>query len=467
MGESIKAKSRFNKHKFLGKLIMFPIQLSSRLLLIAICFIFYAFGHASNVPELKQDIVHPQDLARFIGDGQLFVIFPQKKESLAVRGTKEKETFETRFVSSISVINASAKHVRSVINDYANYSTFMPQNDHSEVVKKTPEYVIARYSVFVKLPVFKIHAIFDLKHVLNNKGDITWTLIDGHMKASLGRWEIIPISEKKTLVINTSWSDHKSIGFISRMLMKAQPDLAMAVPIGTTALMLEAVKQRAERKKRNNSPDSQQSMHTSPNIPYISNIKIPQHTVNALLKHGQVLIVHPAQWIRIGDNEALDLVFTSSMDVICAPIEQVKKISTDVSQYPDIFYQVTSVTPHKDKMTIDWRLKLWFSLFSFTIDLTNQYYWENDNILTFTREAGDLEYVFGRREWISLGPEKTMIVFTTGFQGGNAAPFFLKFVKMLPNSQVVGSTSVCSVLMEKHIPWIESRLQNKKARNQK
>jgi len=457
MVQSVKARSRF-KRIILGKLIMNrKKKIVGGLFLIAICLSF-SHGYASIVPVLKQDIAQVKKLAQFIGDGQLFVIFPQKKEMLAVRGSADQESFDTRFVSSIAMINASAERVRNVINDYANYSEFMPQNDHSEILKKTSEYVIARYSVFVKLPVFKIHATFDLKHDIKNKNNITWTLIDGKMKASLGRWEIIPISAQKTLVINTSWSDHKSIGFMSRMLMKAQPDLAMAVPIGTTALMLEAVKRRAE-KKSIRPPDNVKLLSTSPNIPYLSNIQIPQHTLDALLKHGQVLIVNPVQWIRISEKEMLNFIFTSGMDVVDAPIEKIKKLSTDVSDYPEIFYQVKSVTPHEEKMTIDWQLKLWFSFFSFNIDLTHQYYWENDNILTFTREAGDLEYVFGRREWIALSPKKTMIVFTTAFQGGKTAPFFLKFVKMLPNSQVIGSTSVCSVLMEKHIPWIKSKLQ--------
>jgi len=435
-------------------------------LLTVICLASSSSGNTTKVPVLKHEIAHLKDLSTFIGDGQLFVVFPQKKEMLAVRGSKEKDTFDTRFVSSIAVINAPANKVRKVINDYANYSTFMPQNDHSEILKKSTEYIIARYNVFVELPVFTIHATFDLKHNLNDNGDITWTLIDGKMKASLGRWEIVPISENKTLVINTSWSDHKSIGFMSRILMKAQPDLAMAVPIGTTALMLEAVKRRAENKSIS-SKSKINAKSTSPNIPYISNINIPKHTINGLLSHGKVLIVHPVQWIRIGEKESLDFVFTSAIDVVKAPIEMVKKISMDVSAYPDIFYQVKSVTPHKDQMTIDWQMTLWFSFFSFSIDLTHQYYWENDKILTFIREAGDLEYVFGRREWIAMGPNKTMLVFTTAFQGGDTAPFFLRFVKMLPNSQVVGSTSVCSVLMEKHIPWIKSQLQNKNARNQK
>jgi len=426
-------------------------------LIVNMCLTLNGFANASKVPVLKHDIIHVKNLAEFIGDGQLFVIFPQKNEILAVRGTSDKETFETRFVSSIAVINASVDRVRHVINDYANYSKFMPQNDYSEIVKNLSEYVIARYSVFVKLPVIKIHATFDLKHNLNDKGDITWTLIDGKMKASLGRWELIPISSKKTLVINTSWSDHKSIGFMSRMLMKAQPDLAMAVPIGTTALMLEAVKRRAENRGISSRPDIK-DISTSPNIPYISNIKIPQQTINALLTHGQVLIVHPVQWIRIAENESLDFVFTSGIDVVDAPIERVKKISTDVVEYPHIFYQVKSVTPGQENLKIDWRLKLWFSFFSFNIDLTHQYYWETDNILTFTREAGDLEYVFGRREWIAMGKEKTMVVFTTAFQGGQSSPYFLNFVNMLPNSQVIGSTSVVSVLMEKHIPWIESKV---------
>ena len=446
---------------------MFLIRCAIWSFLCAIYFTSNGFSDSSIVPVLKHEIVHIQNLSKLIGDGQLFVIFPQKKETLAVRNTSEKETFHTRFVSSITIINAPAKEVRDVINDYANYSTFMPQNDHSEIVKKTSEYIIARYSVYVKLPIFKIHATFELQHDLNDKGDITWTLIDGKMKASLGRWEIIPISSKKTLVINTSWSDHKSIGFMSRMLMKAQPDLAMAVPIGTTALMLEAVKRRSEN-KRVGSSERTKSVSTSPNIPYISSINIPEHTIHALLKHGQVLVVHPVQWLRIADNETLDFIFASGIDLINAPIEQVKKVSTDVSEYPEIFYQVKSVLPHHEKMTIDWRLQLWFSFFSFNINLTHQYYWENENILTFTRKAGDLEYVFGRREWIAMGPKKTMVVFTTAFQGGKTAPFFLKFVKMLPNSQVVGSTSVCSILMEKHIPWIESKLlHNKKARNQR
>jgi ribosome-associated toxin RatA of RatAB toxin-antitoxin module len=414
----------------------------------------------SRIPQLKNSIVNIQDLVKFIGDGQLFVIFPQKDMFLRVRETENKENFETRFVSSISIIKASPETVKKVINDYDHYSEFMPQNDSSEIIERTTDFVIARYSVFVKLPVvFKIHATFNLKHRLNDQGDITWALVDGKMKASLGRWEIIPISKEQTLVINTSWSDHKSIGFFSRMLIKAQPDLAMAIPIGTTALMLEAVKRRAENKKRDQ-PQKAENLSTSPQIPYISTQTIPYHTLNALLKKGKLLLVHPRQWIKSSDQMPLDFVFTSGIDVVNSSFEQVKNISTDIADYPDIFYQVKSVKQRIKPLEkeIDWYLKLWFSFFSFKINLTHHYFWESENILTFTREKGDLEYVFGRREWISLSPKKTMLVFTTAFQGGKTAPLLINFINMLPNSQVIGSTSVCSVLMDKHIPWIEKQL---------
>lgn len=416
-----------------------------------------------RVPRLKNDIIHIHDLSRFIGNGQLFVIFPQKKYVLNVRGTEEKEDFETRFVSSMAIINASVNTVRNVINDYSHYSEFMPQNDHSEILEKTQSHIIARYSVFVKLPVFKIHANFDLKHQLNDQGDITWSLINGKMKASIGRWEIIPISNTQTLVINTSWSDHKSIGFLSKMLIKAQPDLAMAVPIGTTALMLEAVKRRAENKKAFR-PQKSDDLPTSPQIPYISTQKIPTRTINALLKRGRLMLVHPRQWIKSSDKSPLDLVFTSGIDLVNSPIERVKAICTDVTEYPEIFYQVKKVVQRNKifEKEIDWSLKLWFSFFSFKINLTHNYFWESDNILTFNREAGDLEYVYGRREWIPLEPQKTLVVFTTAFQGGKSAPMLLSFINMLPNSQVIGSTSVCSVLMDKHIPWVEKKLAEQK-----
>ncbi|ETR74119.1 MAG: hypothetical protein OMM_00430 [Candidatus Magnetoglobus multicellularis str. Araruama] len=173
----------------------------------------HTYCNNTIVPVLKHDIGNIHDLAGLIKGGQLFVIFPKQQISLNVRDTDKKETFETRFVSSMAIIDAPAQIIRNVINDYANYSKFMPQNDQSTILEKNKHYVIAQYSVFVKLPVFKIHASFDLKHQLDDHGDITWTLIKGKMKASLGRWEIIPISATKTLLINTSWSDHKSIGF--------------------------------------------------------------------------------------------------------------------------------------------------------------------------------------------------------------------------------------------------------------
>jgi len=171
-------------------------------------------------------------------------------------------------------------------------------------------------------------------------------------------------------------------------------------------------------------------------------------------------LVHPRQWIKSSDQMPLDFVFTSGIDVVNSSFEQVKNISTDIADYPDIFYQVKSVKQRIKPLEkeIDWYLKLWFSFFSFKINLTHHYFWESENILTFTREKGDLEYVFGRREWISLSPKKTMLVFTTAFQGGKTAPLLINFINMLPNSQVIGSTSVCSVLMDKHIPWIEKQL---------
>ncbi|MBF0452375.1 MAG: hypothetical protein HQK75_16860 [Candidatus Magnetomorum sp.] len=436
--------------------------------IICLCILVSTLVHSDiqadeRVPRLKDDIVNIQDLAQLIGEGQLFVIFPQKNRLLNVQGTKDKEDFDTRFVSSMAIVNASADSVRNVINDYGHYSEFMPQNDHSEVIEKTKDFVVARYSVFVQLPVFKIHATFDLKHQLDDHGDITWSLVSGKMKASLGRWEIIPMSEKQTLVINTSWSDHKSIGFFSRILIKAQPDLAMAVPIGTTALMLEAVKRRAENIKLFQ-PQTGDDLPTSPQIPYLSTQTIPINTLNALLLKGKLLLVHPRQWIKTSDQTPLDFVFTSGIAIVNSPIEQVQSISTDVSQYPDIFYQVKGVNERKKTLEkeIDWYLKLWFSFFSFKINLTHQYFWENDHILTFMREKGDLEYVFGRREWMAISPQKTLLVFTTAFQGGKTAPLLINFINMLPNSQVIGSTSVCSVIIDKHIPWIENKLKSLK-----
>ena len=111
-------------------------------------------------------------------------------------------------------------------------------------------------------------------------------------------------------------------------------------------------------------------------------------------------------------------------------------------------------------MIVDWRLRIGFAIFKFNFDFTLDYKWLNDNAIIFECVGGDLEYNFGSWEWFSIDDNTTILCFTTAVPLGKKSPFFMKFTKMIPNSQVLMGASTTAVTIEKLRKWIESQILN-------
>jgi len=414
--------------------------------------------HASIVPKFKDYKINTSDLVSLSKTGQILLLHPTKKLSLPI-GNNRTEEFDVRFLTSICVIDSPVQRVREVINDFLHYQEFMPQTVSSTINSKSKDHVINEIKLSVKVPLIHIGVKFSLDYYMEPDGDITWHRVKGDMEGNVGRYEFISLGPSRTMLVMTFWSELRGIGFLMRLLLRAQPDLEIAIPVSTGSLIVDAIKQRCEHAVKPTSPDVK-TLPEAPVIPVLTQSKLPVDTIQLLSRIGTLVFVHPVQWIKNTNNEAVAVKFVTAAGRIQGPLEAVKPLVSDYSRYPEFMYQVKYAKRKLtyDGMIVDWRLKLGFAIFKFYLDFILDYEWKSNTVLLYHCKEGDLEYNYGAWEWFRLSDNQTMTFFTTAIPIGKRAPMIIRFTKMIPNSQVVMGASTTVVAIEKMTPWVEDQV---------
>ena len=414
--------------------------------------------HASVVPKFQDYKINTKDIVKLSKTGQLLLLHPKKKVSLPISNEKVEE-YDVRFITSMCVIEAPAHRVREVIADFLHYPEFMPQTVSSTIVSSSNNHIINQIKLSVKVPLIHIGVKFTLDYCMEPNGDITWHRVKGDMKGNVGRYEFISLGPSRTLLVMTYWTELRGIGFLMRLLLRAQPDLELAIPVSSGSLIINAIKKRCELRAKTVSPKVDM-LPENPVIPVLTQSDLPVDTIQLLSRIGTIVFVHPDQWIKSENNEPIAVKFVTAAGRMQGPIEAVKPLVSDYSRFPEFMYQVKYAKRKLtyDGMMVDWRLKLGFAIFKFYLDFTLDYEWHNNTVLLYQCKKGDLEYNYGSWEWFRLSDNQTMTFFTTAIPIGKRAPIILKFTKMIPNSQVVMGASTTVVAIEKMTPWIEDQV---------
>jgi hypothetical protein len=280
------------------------------------------------------------------------------------------------------------------------------------------------------------------------------------MDANSGRWEFFPLQDGRTLLVYTQWSDMDSLGFTMRMMFRAQPDLRLAFPVATTTLVVEAIRRRAEGLPVTE-PAPVTAPVSQPEIPLLSDPQspVPLDALRFLSRSGTVIVIHPRQWIQTRAGP-LDLVFVSSTAHVKTSAYTAQYYTRQFARYPEFFNQVRQ-TVHRNTAAgefVDWELGLGFGFLAVGINFTLTYDEDpNGAILRYRTHAGDIEHVYGAWEWISLGEQESLAVYTTVSELGPDAPAIMKLVNLVPNRKITVGVSSSAIIAEKIRPWIEAQ----------
>jgi ribosome-associated toxin RatA of RatAB toxin-antitoxin module len=389
---------------------------------------------------------------------QLMILHPPKKMAVPIGDGKTKD-FNVRFVTTMSVMNVPVQRAREVVTDFLNYDEFMPQTESSKVISKTKDHTVLEVKLSVKVPLIHIGFRFTLDYFMAPNGDITWSCIKGDIQGNVGRYEFIALSPNRTMIVMTYWTELQGIGFLMRLLLRMQPDLKLAIPISSGSLIVDAIKKRCEMTSETNQSNTK-DLPWHPDIPLMTQSKLPIDTLQLLSRIGTLIFVHQPQYIRSKNNQPLTVRFITAAARMQGPIRAVKPLVSNFPRYPEFMYQIKHAkqTMTYNGMLVDWRLQLGFALFHFNIDFVLDYEWKGNSILTYHCKSGDIEKSYGCWEWLAMSDNQTMTFFTTAIPMDARVPFILKFTRMIPNSQVVMGASSTVVAIEKMTPWVEDQV---------
>ncbi len=409
---------------------------------------------ASQVPRLQDSGIDFSKISTITQKHQLAILHESKPMEIVI--DDEKERVDVRFVSAIATIDAPIEQVRSTILDFSRYKEYMPQLKKSNVRKNDKSGVVVDFKLKFLLPIIKVNLDYTLRYQEEENGDIVWDYVEGDIEGNMGRWELVPLSKNTTMVIYTVWNDMRSMGFWVRMVLNAQPDLEVAMPISTTALVVDALKKELEKTLKESAPKSMFTKSSRP--PQISELGVSATTFKSLAKIGTLMLIHPKQQIpKKEGSDPVDLLFISAGRVVQVPIEKAKAMTLKFDRYHEFFDQVDEVDVKEigGNIVADWELELGFGVISIGVDYVLEYNWRNKNTLDFSRLSGDIEYIHGSWEWFSLDNETTLFFYTNASVVGDEAGMILKLANLIPNKDLVLGSSAAAVLAENQAPWIE------------
>ena len=417
---------------------------------ILIFVIFAGPVGASTVPKVLHDGKDSHELAQFIGDRQLLVLHDSQPLSTP-NGQRE-----ARYVSSMMVVDRPLEDVRRTVTDYGSYPDFLPALENATVSEKKGDTQIVDLAMELRLGVVNPTLYYTLEYYPGKDDDILFRRKKGDISASYGRWEFRALSDTRTLVAYTNWSDFSNLGLTVDTVLWAQPDLKVAIPVSQTAVVMKNLREKLVPKSAESKQDS---VPNQPDVPLFSQKPVPQQLIN-YTEQGTPMVVHPEQKIREASGDSIGLSFVSAVGVAEGSMKESKQYLTRFEKFPDFVDQVYSVqaTETDTGYQATWELSMGLGIMSVGINYSLDYSWANDHSLVFRRTSGDLTHVYGALEWVPLEKNRTLFFYTTATQIGENAGYLMQLGNLIPNKQIVIGVSAGALAVEKQINWANEQL---------
>lgn len=405
----------------------------------------------TSIPKMLDGNQNVGELADFIDDRQLLVLH----DSTPVK--TPSDTKGARFVSSMAVVDTPVEELRRTVTNYENYENFLPtlENVTSEETEGETDTVNINFEL--RLGVVNPNLYYTVDYYPGPDGDLLWHRTKGDIPASYGRWEFQKLSDTRTLVVYTSWSDFSDLGWSVDSVLWAQPDLKLAIPVSQAAVVMKNLREHVT-----STPSVTTTASTEPDVPLFAGGSIPDQLVH-FTERGTPMVIHPEQYIQEKSGDTLGLSFVSAVGAVNGSEGQAKEYLTRFEKFPDFVEQVSNVTAEETDAGHEatWELSMGLGVLSLGIDYSLDYEWQNEQSLVFRRTGGDLTHVYGALEWVPLEENRTLFFYTTATQIGENAGYLMKLGNLIPNKQIVIGVSAGALAVEKQIEWANDQLKRK------
>lgn len=418
---------------------------------------FQFFKWDNPTPRFSDFGLNVDDVKNIIGEGQLLIYHKGREIDLWTADNScgaIKKYKDARFVSSMAVLNQPRKEVIDFYMNFKNYPKHMKQYTVGRTIRKKGRDRLVRLKQVYKVTIVTLSADFRYLYSEEDNGDFSVLLLDGDVGAGVSRLEFISLSESQTLVVSTNWVHTETARFVYRTIVKAQPDMKITAAVGASAMLTEQFKTAIDN--RNQCPPKDiKRVPLKPNTPIYAKGTISVGTMRQLTDLGTLSFVHPLQWINT-DKGVKKVEFITTAAQIPGTIHQSKPISSDFTRINEYFEQAKEVkmTPIANGTEIDWYFKFGFGFVGINMNYTTKSDWLNENTVLFRGIKGDIDPLNGAWEWIDLGNQSTLLVFTVANQISEDASWVLRLANHVPNFDIISCLFMGVLIVEKQSDWL-------------
>ncbi len=206
-------------------------------------FFFSFLGQAEEIRGINFEELKAQELAKLCQKGTMLIVQRHPDGSL-------KE------VSAGALVNAGLEQVWGVITDYPHYSEFMPQTTRAKIIRRESEnLMVIEQEIEIKIWMLKVNLCYQLEQTHTPRQKIRFRHYRGDLPGTYGGWDLLPVpGRNQTLIFYSLYSNLTALPWPLGSIMKSQSDFFTAVNVSTATLVVNAVKEEAEKRASSGSP---------------------------------------------------------------------------------------------------------------------------------------------------------------------------------------------------------------------
>ncbi len=403
------------------------------------------------IPTLAQIGIAPAELAALAGDRLLLFSLPPQDIQVPARG-KLRDYPGAVFSGGALVVPAAATEIMAKLTDFPSYASMIPNTTQAQMLATSGPHTLMAYTHSFKLSVLTFHTHIQLQHTRESDGSLSAHLLDGDIDAAVSRWEAISLGPKKTLLVFLNWADVASANLVLQMLMKAQPDLARAAPVGAAFVAMDAFRSLFSPNKM---PAGK--LLASPVIPSFP--RAEHHPLlSQLTRHGPVILIDAGQWLQDTNGHHCQR-FVSVGCVVDSPLERAFRDSLQFQRFPEFFplVQKAVLRGRMPEFSADWQVGIGLGVFSLGVNYRLAYQQPSPTRLNFVRESGDLARIDGCWDWQAINDHQSLGSMTIGFHIGSEPPLTLRFAQNLPHHDVIAGIYMALSSMSRLQQWLPNQ----------
>ncbi|MFW2094878.1 SRPBCC family protein [Acinetobacter sp. ULE_I057] len=398
-----------------------------------------------NIPSaLKPFDNNAQQIAAIAQDNILIYAHPATKTSLP---TFSKQTQPiAKFSTAAIVVPVSSQEVAKTLSNYTQYVGLFPTLKSAKVIETAGAISQLKYRISIPtpIPVLNFNEDVVMQHQIG-QNSISTMVIDGPIPYALGKFEWFNLTNNKTLVTLTQWGDlNQPQGFLFKKILNAFPEVKLAIPNGSSAFVLEALKNKYTAKKVTGLTEGQLP---SPQLNTAQINKIVQVSANA--QQPVSIVLNPVTVPSTHGREVLR--FTTSYQYLNATPQQLQRWTQPLS-YKEIFpKQIKSIKTtvlNTQAQDADFKVSVGLGVISIPFDFKMHFSYPKATENNFYANGGDLRYLKGQIQFLPQG-NNTLLKMTTTIKIDEKAPFLLKAARSLPYHEMLPALGANAIFAQK------------------